>query len=398
MKKEREVSWKFLPGTTVIRTMVFFLASFFPLAILLEGYVPGGGFTRLIHIDKDYPQRLLPEARALPDQCKVSNGYDGQFYAQIALVPFLNKKVLDQVIDAPSYRSRRIGMPALANLLSFGNEKWVLPIYAFLPFVFWLVLAYFLFRSSINCSWQGSLVTIAILCSSGTLISIARALPDLPALVLTYAAAIGSAGGILSLCLMALAILFKETSLLSIPAILTISCLPKYTCLIKNALKGIAVVLPFVVWLIYKYTIFGWDKSMGTDNFSIPGVALYHAVIENILFLVNLDHWLPLEAIPNSFALISLIVQAVYLFVKSNHKSAVWCLGIGFALLLPFLGRAVLEDVHAYTRVMLPLTLAFNLLLAENRVFMSKNAFTLWFALGNLGLSGAVIQVTAALF
>ena len=396
--KKRDASLNLKPGTTVTRMLIFAMTVFFPLAILFKGYVPGGGFTRLIHLDRDYPQRLLPEARALPDKCKVANGYDGQFYAQIALLPFLNKKVLDQVIDAPSYRSRRIGMPALANLLSFGNEMWVLYIYAVLPFIFWLVLAYFLNRTSTNVSWQGSLVSIAILCSSGTLISLSRALPDLPALVLTYAAAIGSAGGILSLFLMALAILFKETSLLSIPAILTISGLPTYSCLIKNVFKGIAVVLPFALWLLYVYTILGWGKSLGTENFSFPGVELFHAVLNNMVFLINLDQWLPLEAIPNSFALVSLIIQAMYLITRVNYKSPVWCLGIGFAVLLPFLGRAVLEDVHAYTRVMLPLTLAFNLLLAENRVFMSKNAFAFWFALGNLGLTGAVIQVTAALF
>jgi hypothetical protein len=149
---------------------------------------------------------------------------------------------------------------------------------------------------------------------------------------------------------------------------------------------------------MYIYSIFGLGKSMGTDNFSIPGVELFNAVLRNIHFLINLDQWLPLEAIPNSVALVSLIIQAIYLLARFNFTSPVWCLGIGFALLLPFLGRAVLEDVHAYTRVMLPLTLSFNLLLADNRANMSKRAFAFWFAMGNLGLTGAVIQVTAALF
>jgi hypothetical protein len=395
---KRFTNWKLKPGATRTRILFFLFVAFFPAAILLKGYVPGGGFTRLIHFDRDYPHRLLPEVQALPDECKVENGYDGQFYAQIALVPDLNKDVLDQVIDTPSYRSRRIGMPALANLLSFGNEMWVLYAYAVLPFVFWLMLAFYLFRSPMISSWQGSFVCMAILCSSGTLISMARALPDLPALVLTYWAALGASGGIMGVFLLALAILFKETSLLSIPAIFSISGLTHFSSFMKILIKGLMAVLPFAFWWMYVYSIFGWGQSIGTGNFSIPGAELYLAVVRNMIFLINLDQWLPLEAIPHSFALVSLILQAIYLITRINVKSPFWCMGIGFAILLPFLGRAVLEDVHAYTRVMLPLTLAFNVLLAENRTQMSARSFVFWFTAGNIGLTGAVIQVTAALF
>jgi len=49
-----------------------------------------------------------------------SNGYDGQFYIQIALDPLLRGAKLQQVLDAPAYRARRILAPAIASCLSYS--------------------------------------------------------------------------------------------------------------------------------------------------------------------------------------------------------------------------------------------------------------------------------------
>jgi hypothetical protein len=95
---------------------------FFLVGLVLTKFSPQSGFTSLIRIGNGWESRQLSALQALPVATVAdSSGYDGQFYAQIALDPLLRDPDLVQSLDAPAYRARRILAPAAAALLGLGN-------------------------------------------------------------------------------------------------------------------------------------------------------------------------------------------------------------------------------------------------------------------------------------
>ena len=77
--------------------------------IVVRCYLPGQGLTYLLEFGDRQHSHYLPELRAinhfeLPD----SYGYDGQFYAEIAMRPHLSDPVLASAVDSLPYRARRI--------------------------------------------------------------------------------------------------------------------------------------------------------------------------------------------------------------------------------------------------------------------------------------------------
>jgi hypothetical protein len=82
--------------------------------------------------------------------------------------------------------------------------------------------------------------------------------------------------------------------------------------------------------------------------------------------------------------LVSLAAQTLYLGVRRDVTSAWWRVACTYAALMLVLSP-VLADPHtgAITRVLLPLTIGFNVQLAREA---SPSRFWLWFVLGNLDL------------
>ncbi len=85
-----------------------------------------------------------------------------------------------------------------------------------------------------------------------------------------------------------------------------------------------------------------------------------------------------------------LIVQAFYLWRYPLRNSALWWSGIGFTGLLFIIGPEVWVGNMAAPRVLLPMTVAFNVLLALHR----PARFWLWFVAGNLGLLWGLRKLT----
>ena len=75
-----------------------------------------------------------------------SPGYDGQFYAQLAVEPLLRDRRIDEALDTPPYRARRILFSWTAYLLGLGRPAWILKVYAVQNIVAWLLLAWLLLR------------------------------------------------------------------------------------------------------------------------------------------------------------------------------------------------------------------------------------------------------------
>jgi len=87
--------------------MVILLA--LPACILIDHYSPKSGFLGLIYFGQEFQKSVLPEVREISPVTSSQFGYDGQFYAQIALRPTLMDDALVRALDNPTYRSRRIG-------------------------------------------------------------------------------------------------------------------------------------------------------------------------------------------------------------------------------------------------------------------------------------------------
>jgi len=162
--------------------MVILLA--LPACILIDHYSPKSGFLGLIYFGQEFQKSVLPEVREISPVTSSQFGYDGQFYAQIALCPTLMDDALVRALDNPTYRSRRIGLPFLAFCLGLGKSAWILQIYALLNFGFWLLLLWAISRFIGYNSPRDLFLATALLWSTGTLTSIERSLTDFPAAVL----------------------------------------------------------------------------------------------------------------------------------------------------------------------------------------------------------------------
>src|SRR5262249_31926227 len=82
----------------------------------------GGNWTGLYYTGDRYPPP--PELAETIWVHPNSTGYDGQFYHYIAHDPLM-RRGFDRAIDAPRLRYRRILVPAVANLLAFGQDRFV---------------------------------------------------------------------------------------------------------------------------------------------------------------------------------------------------------------------------------------------------------------------------------
>jgi hypothetical protein len=361
-----------------------------PILLYWTWCTPQHGCLALIHFGENFQHRALPEVREIAPPTLSPWGYDGQFYAQVALDLTLRNPDFEQALDNPPYRARRIGLPALAALLGMGNSLWALQIFSVLNLLFWLILAVLLLRRYPPDQSRHWLVYIATLWGAGSLWSMERALTDLPAATLgLLAVSIGTRRG---RWVMAGSALFKETSLLSFAAVSGWKPAGPPQAWMRSLLTMALMTLPLLLWSLWVYWRFGGIATGQARMFSWPGLALWSKLA---------DAWGQLSGparlgLPHAsicvlelLAPLSLLVQSLYLLARPDLRSPIWLYGIGFALLLWVIGSPVWAEQQAYTRALLPLTLSFNLLLLERR----QTEFAWWFVPGNIGLIGMVLKI-----
>ena len=151
-------------------------------------------------------------------------------------------------------------------------------------------------------------------------------------------------------------------------------------------LGGFAVLmaLPLLLWEDYLRSIYRSNIFAGVDaQTSLPGVEFGRALADTIAH-VRTDGLFS-GAGTNLCILAPLLVQAVFLIVSARRwNESWWRVGIGYVLLLLVLDRVlVTPSTGAITRVMLPLTVSFNVLLMRER---RRAHFWPWLAAGNLHL------------
>jgi hypothetical protein len=308
-------------------------------------------------------------------------GQDGQFYAQIALRPALDDPTLNAALDNPRYRARRIGLPLLAHALGLGKPAWILQTYALLNAGFWAILFVALLR------WVGCrrlrdvLLMYALLGSAGTLASLQGALTDLPAAVLG-----------------ALAVLTWHGSSTRGAAVLSATALMKDTSVLTFAIQWgprsrpslahlLILFAPIAFWIAYVHLRLDAGTPLPHDVFALPFQGILEKLRGGAADLLAASGEIGLyghaRLLIEIVGPLSLLVQAMYLFAKPRPQSPAWRFGIGFAVLLCFVSVLIWVVEGNYTRIFLPLTFAFNLLLHAQEAGWR---YVAWFVAGNCSL------------
>ena len=335
--------------------------------LVIRFWHPAYGFTSFLQMDTSSDPGKIAAFKDEPIYIyKDTGGYDGQYYAQIAYHPLLNAKELVPAMDSLSYRARRILPSALAYIFALGKPYWIVQVYCLLNCAAWFFLATILWRILSVNNLRSLITWIGVMFSAGALESVRLALTDLIALCIL-------AAGILALernkktkaaYLFAVAGLCRETALLSVSVFCNIK--PGEKWVTKNRIKLILIsVLPLSLWLLYiRYQTGIIDSGIGNLTWPLSAyVVKWNATID--AFYWNADFSLTLTTL---LALIGLSTQALYILRNFEISSLWWRLGFAYSSLMLFLGQAVWEGFPgAAQRILLPLTLAFNVIARRRR-------------------------------
>ena len=356
-------------------------------------YEADHGFTTLIRFGDQFDDRILPAVGEIPHHViENSNGYDGQFYAQLAVDPLLLDPAIDRALDAASYRSRRILFSWTAFLLGLGQPHLILQAYALQNAAFWLLLAVLLCRWFPPRTVRHFALWFGCMFSHGMIVSVGWALPDGPSMLLLAVAIIAIERGrpLAAAALVGFAGLAKDINLVWSAILVRNGAKPecRSTAIVVVG-RFVLVALPLAVWMLYLW-LTNHDLALlaGSRNFAAPLTAYSTKWLATLAELQQAG-WESFARF-SLFGLISLTTQTLVLLRYRDWANPWWQAGIASCLLMMVLGPAVWEGhPGAATRVLLPMTFAFNLVLLQARWFWPL------FALGNLTVLAALETIRA---
>ncbi len=356
--------------------------SLFVLAVYARAHDPRYGWTRLVRFGSDWEGRALPSLQRTPHYVDPapakSLGSDGQFYAQMALDPSLRDPSFGGALDNPSYRARRIGLPALAFGLAGGEPRRIVQVYALANLFGWFVLLGAMLVLLRPWTWRGLLCLGATMLGFGAVTSMLAALIDLPAATMIFTgAALGSPWGRCGA--LAAAVLTRETSVLAVPGLLLDLRRPALSADWLRPLGRMALaVAPFAAWFVYVHHRFGAlpGSAAGAGNFALPLVGVGGRLVDGVRQCAGefpgpaYRHWRWLIsdfACHEVLTAGALCIQGLYFLVRRDGSSPFWRMGGCFLALGTVLGPAVWADTSSAARVLLPMTVCFYLRLAHER-------------------------------
>jgi len=332
-------------------------------------YATETGFTSLILFGERYEAQALPTVKALPHYVDSSPGYDGQFYAQLALDPFFQDPFIERAIDTFSYRAPRILFSWTAFLLGMGQPSWILQAYAVQNILYWFILAWLLLRWVPPVTFTNVLLWTGCLFGYGLISSVRLSLLAGPSLLLLVLAMIALERGRpwTATAVLGLAGLGRETNLLAGVVVLP-RTRPGFRLhdLLVPVARGGVVAMPFVLWLAYLYwSDYGVVLSSGEHNLALPLSAII-TKWQVTLLEIWINPWSETFARFSFLTLLSLTIQAIFLLWQRDWTSPWWRVGVAYVGLMCILGPAV-WDGHQFaaSRVLLPMTVAFNVQLAR---------------------------------
>ena len=358
------------------RSVLFFSAAYLLVVagfiwIFSQFYIPGKGFTYLIMFGDQRNAFYLPELRAIDHyEMEKSFGYDAQHYAQIAMRPVLDDPELANAVDNLPYRARRILLSWIAFGLAGGDSTLALHLFSVQNIVCWLILSVVLLHwfppNGVNdfIRWSG------VLLSFGMCFSVRGSLVDGPSLLLVAVAVLlyerGRQGW--STLVMAIAGLGKETNILaaSILADPQARGIRRWLVILG---QGALVLAPLLLWMAYLKVSLGSAGGVGTRNFEQPLVS-YFAKWQTTVTQLSAEGF-DSVAKWTLLMLIALSAQLIFFVVRPQWRQPWWRVGISYSVLMVALGDAVWEGYPvAASRVLLPMTLAFNVLVPRGRAWL----------------------------
>jgi hypothetical protein len=358
------------------------------VGMFAQFYLPGQGFSYLIAFGgKNEPSRIAAMKGLNYYVQTDSDGYDAQYYAQIAMHPSLRDPELRSAMDSLPYRARRIFFAATAYVLGLGRPAWILQAYAVQNALCWLGAGRraaalvsadrlgpiralgrrFVFvrhvRESAQCPdrWP----EFAPHCAWR---DVRGARPPLAGRVHPGSGR-ARQGNQRARC---------GGSVASGGAALAA----------VRLWQGLLVVAPLGLWLVYLQWTVGPATDLGVRNFDWPLAAYVRKWGVVLPELFRAETWSYGLANAGAFwslvMLVALTAQLLFLLLRPRPREAMWRIGLSFAVLMVVLGDAVWEGYPgAAARVLLPLQLAFNVLVPCGRkwwvVLLLGNA-TLFYA------------------
>lgn len=354
------------------------------LAGVATYYEPGCRFTRLVLLGDTFAAQAVPRLKALPHWIEPdSNGYDGQFYAQIALHPLLDEPALVSAMDDFGYRSKRVLFSWTAWVLGLGRSDWVLTAFSLQNVVCWLVLAGLLLRWFPPVSWENFVRWLGILFGYGALMSVRASMLEGPSVLMLVLAVMlverGARRG--AFATIALATLGKETNLLSVVAAAP-ATRPwiDARAWLRWTLGAALAALPLLAWVLSIWVRFRPASVSGLGTLRLPLTSYVEKWADVARHIAELG-WQP-HTYWGLFMLVALTAQAVALLAWRRWTDPWWRLGAIYLVLGAFLGPQMWFGVPGSTyRVLLPMTVAFNFALPSR-------GWRSWplLVLGNLGV------------
>lgn len=340
------------------------------------------GWTELIRFGAEFEPQRLPELAALPIRTMPGGGYDGQFYAQLAVAPDVRRADIQAALDNPPYRARRILLSAAAYVAGGGDAWRILQVYALINIVCWVLFAVLLLRLLAPLDHRRLAIWAASVLSIGVIDSVRLSLTDLPGLLaVTFAIWLVQRNARWSATLaLAVSGLARETVLLSAGVLWdappTNAGTKRAThpvggvssrALVELALKGIVAAAPVVLWVVWLRLNLAGAGAVRAGQLEWPIAPLLRHLAHCIREIAagNLDG-------RYSFGLIGalgLVYQAWFLLSRPQWHDLWWRAAAPFAVLLCFFGDDMWAGYWGAARAVLPLTLAFNLLIPRDRWF-----------------------------
>jgi len=367
-------------------------ATFAAVALLLvlvaRYWHPVYGLSSLIQLDTPNDNSKISAFRHYPVYVHRDNGgYDGLYYAQIAYDPLLGSAELPPAIDNLYYRARRILPSAVSWILAAGQPAAIIHVYSWLNVVAWLALAALLWRLLAVVDFRGWLAWAGVLFSCGALSSVRLALTDLPMALLLAAGLFAAERSRRksAVALLAAAGLARETAMLGAAGLITRPWFSGRN-LLRNLFICALVVAPLLTWLAYMRWRIG-PHNAGWANLTLPFSGLVEKTLTAVVDLPLLND--SLLAWTTLLAVIGIAVQAVFFAARWRlFADAWWRVGAAYSALMLTLGTAVWEGYPgAFSRVLLPLTLAFNIFAHRTRAALA------WLLLGNLGIAAGFLML-----
>jgi len=375
-------------GMSRLHRLFYFAAAAFVVAGVLARWRSDTGFSALVRFGHAWDERRLAAVAAHPLAVVPGAGYDGQFYAQLAVDPRVSSPAVQQALDLPQYRARRILLPAIARVLGGGSAWATLNFYALLNLAAWLVLAWRLWRRVAPLGGRGLAVWSACLLGLGALDSVRFALTDLPATLAMFLAVESWETGRkrMAVVWVALGGLTRETSVLAGTLFVPTDRRDARGWLAGGG-RALVAALPLLAWSAWLAWELPPDAGGLAGNFDWPGFALVrHAgICAHAIAGGDFDGRYTFGVV----AAIGLAYQAGFVLRRASTAgdAVPWVrVGLPFAVLFWFLGDNVWHGYWAVARACLPLTLAFNLLLPADRHFWWR------LALGNAFLVHGIVR------